>query len=145
MFKWDKENFSQLSKFLDRSWRNLGTFSVKLWFLVKDWGIIGASLKIFPKCWVKIELKGTSFFKQGMQNQLISEDWRFLHVFLSRLLQAIWIHLLHRSQQITLCLLATAFWHMRYGNLIIVVVMLWSKISSGDRMGIVVSAFITRF
>ena len=28
-------------------------------------------------------IEGKFFFKQGMRNQLISEDWRFLYVFLS--------------------------------------------------------------
>ena len=89
--------------------------------------------------------EGKFFFKQDMQNQLISEDWRFLYVFLPRLLQAIWIHLLQRSNQIALCLLATAFWHMPHGNWTIVVVMVCCKISSDDRVGIAVSVVIAQF
>ena len=123
----------------------VNTFSKTLIYWVKDRGKIGEPLKIFSNCWLEIELKESYFFKQGMQNQLIFDDWRFLYVFLLRLLQAIWIQLLHRSQQIALYLLATAFWYIPHRNLTIVIVMVWSKISSGDRVGIAVSVFIAQF
>ena len=90
--------YCQLGKPLDWSWRNSVTRNQgdrNDWCISKD----------ISKCWQDIELKGSSLFKQGMQNQLISEEWIFLYVFLSRLLQAIWIPLSHGSKQIVPCLL----------------------------------------
>ena len=118
MFKWNKENFSLWFPVLTVKY-------IFRLFLKKFVNIINKTL-IFSQGqrsnWciskdLEIELKESSFFKYGMQNQLISEDWRFWYVFLLRLLQAIWIHLWHRSQQIALCLFATAFWHMPHGNI----------------------------
>ena len=130
----------QLSKFLDWSWRNSLPFSVKLWFLVKERGAIGASLKIFSKCWLEIELKGSSLLRRACRT---AEDWRFLYVFCQDFYKQYEpFTVLHRSQQIALCFLATAFQNMSHGSLTIVVVMAWSKISSGDRMDIVVFIFV---
>ena len=91
-------------------------------------------------------IEGKFFFlSRAFRTKWFLRTGDFCMFFLSRLLQAVWIHLLHRSQQIALTFLATAFWHMPHENLTIVVVMVWSKISSGDRVGVAVSVFITQF
>ena len=97
----------QLSKFLDWSWRNSLPFSVKLWFLVKERGAIGASLKIFSKCWLEIELKGSSLLRRACRTSWFLRTGDFCMFFVkiftsnmnhlqyctdhSRLLYAFWL------------------------------------------------------
>ena len=125
--------YLQLSKFLDWFWRYLLTFSVKFLILSQE-----------ERNNLEIELKESSFSKQGRQNQLISDHWRYLYVFCqvcykkygsiyctdhNRLLYAFWQPLFDISRM----------------TISFVVVMAWSKISSDDSMGIVASVFITQF
>ena len=84
----------QLSKFLD-------------WFLVKERGAIGASLKIFSKCWLEIELKGSSLLRRACRTSWFLRTGDFCMFFVkiftsnmnhlqyctdhSRLLYAFWL------------------------------------------------------
>ena len=161
MFKWNKEFFFMFQDHIIK-FKNVAVLTIKWIFRL----ILKKSITIFSKTLIfsqgergnwciskdlfkvltgdRLERKFS--FKKSMQNQLISEDWRFLCVFCQDFYKQYEpFTVLHRSQQIALCFLATAFQNMSHGSLTIAVVMLWSKISSGDRMDIVVFIFITLF